>query len=167
MKKNACILIGLAVMLLVHLSVGTENASFTEGYRPGDVAPEIKSGNRQREVDFAAQAGRYTLVNFWAAYDAVSRIHNIQLSRKTGDMDSARIALFSISMDEKASVFTETLKMDGLDAGNQWFAGQQREIISKKYGLKNRFGNFLIDDRGVIVATNLTAEQLSEWTEKR
>jgi hypothetical protein len=162
MEKKSCILIGLAATLLVNLSLGTENASITEGHRPGDAAPGITSGNGQREVDFASHAGRYTLVNFWAAYDAASRIRNIRLCRRADSLDSTRIVLLSISMDENASVFAETLKTDGLKADRQWFAGPQRDLLRKKYGLKNnRFGNFLIDDRGIIVATDLTPEQLS------
>ncbi|MDR0845659.1 MAG: thioredoxin family protein [Tannerella sp.] len=161
MKSKTCLLTGVAIWL--SLSAGTEKSNLTEGFRPGDLAPDITPENSRRAVDFTRRTGQYTLVNFWAAYDAVSRVRNMQFAQKTSGLDSTRITLFSVSMDEKESVFTETLKTDRLDATNQWYAGAQRSSLYKKYGLKNGLKNFLIDDSGVIVATNITVEQLSQW----
>ncbi|MDR3194966.1 MAG: thioredoxin family protein [Tannerella sp.] len=163
MRKKSCILFGLIAMILVSSSVGEEKASFAEGHRPGDMAPKIKPEGSREAVDFANQTGRYTLVNFWATYDAVSRIRNMQLGRKAGELDSTRLLLCSVSLDEKAVIFAETLKTDGLDTSGQWFAGKERSTLIRKYRLKNRFTNFLVDDRGVIVATGLSVQQLSKF----
>jgi hypothetical protein len=165
MKIKTCVFFGLATF--VFLSSGTEKASLREGFQSGDLAPGIAFEEGDRMIDFSNRTGHYTLVNFWAAYDAVSRIHNMQLWHKMKELDSTRVTLFSISMDEKVSVYAETLKADKLETTNQLYAGQkQRSSLYKKYGLKDGFKNFLIDDKGVIVATNLSAEQLSGWVNR-
>jgi hypothetical protein len=165
MKIKAYVLTGLVALL--GLSAGTEKASFTEGFRPGYLAPGIEYGESNRKVHFANRTGHYTLLNFWAAYDAVSRIRNMKLWFKMRELDSTRVTLYSISMDENFSVFEETLKTDKLETTNQWFVGQEKKSsLYKKYGLKNGFKNFLIDENGVIVETNITAEKLSELINK-
>ncbi|MDR3268690.1 MAG: thioredoxin family protein [Tannerella sp.] len=161
MQIKTCVLFGLTAVLLF-LSAGSEKASFTEGFRPGNRASRIEYGESNLSVDFSNRTGHYTLLNFWAAYDAVSRVHNMQLWRKISALDSTRITLFSISMDENFSVYAETLKADKLDTTNQFYAGREnKSSLYKKYGLKDGFKNFLIDDKGVIVAANVTAEELS------
>ena len=68
------------------------------------------------ESDFSFQnhSGRYTLLNFWAAYDAESRVRNVQLWNEVNKLSSDKIAMYSVSLDEKESIFTETVKADRL-----------------------------------------------------
>ena len=98
MKIKASILSGVVATLF--LSVGTERAGITEGFQIGDYAPAIilpEFGGRA--IDFREHAGQYTLVNFWAAYDAESRVRNIQLRNSVKELDSSLLAVHSISMD--------------------------------------------------------------------
>ena len=160
MKFKACVLSGLVVLLF--LSAGTEKVSLTEGYRPGDLAPGIKSAEDGHLIEFS-NSDCYTLVNFWAAYDATSRVRNMQLWNKMNELDSTLITFYSVSMDESQSVFEETLKVDKLATGNQLCDKKGRKSpVYKKYGLKNGFRNFLIDKKGVIIAIDITPDELVE-----
>ena len=135
MKIGTCVL-SVAVVWLF-LSAGTDKAGITEGYHLGDLAPRIESLENNRGIDFRNRSESYTLVNFWAAYDADSRVRNIALWNKVKDWDSTRIKVYSVSMDEKFSVFTETLKTDGLESANQWYDGKGKSsLLYKTYGLK-------------------------------
>ena len=136
MKIKASILSGVVATLF--LSVGTERAGITEGFQIGDYAPEIilpEFGGRA--IDFREHAGQYTLVNFWAAYDAESRVRNIQLRNSVKELDSSLLAVHSISMDERKSVFEGTLKADGLEKTNQWNDRRGKSsALYKMYGLE-------------------------------
>ena len=77
MKVRAYVLF-VAVALLA-VSAGTKNAKPTVGINPGDFAPRIESLGTESNFSFQNHSGRYTLLNFWATYDAESRARNVQL----------------------------------------------------------------------------------------
>jgi hypothetical protein len=152
------------------LSAGTDKASLTEGYRPGNLAPGIMLlGTGAADITFSNNLGNYTLLHFWAAYDAESRMRNVQLWNKLNHGDiSSQVKMVSVSMDKFASVFAETVKADKLEGTVQLHEelGERSEAY-RKYGLKKGLRNFLIDDKGVIIATDLTPGRLSEVVNKR
>ena len=103
MKVRAYVLF-VAVALLA-VSAGTKNAKPTVGINPGDFAPRIESLGTESNFSFQNHSGRYTLLNFWATYDAESRARNVQLWNEVNKLSSDKIAMYSISLDEKESIF--------------------------------------------------------------
>ena len=161
MKVRAYVLI--ASVALLGMSAGSKKAKLTEGVNPGDLAPRIEVLGNDAKASFHNQLGRYTLLNFWAAYDAESRARNVQLANEVNKFGPDKIAMCSISMDEKESIFTETVKIDKLDLSTQFHEGLGKESeLYKKYDLRKGFKNFLINDEGVIIAANVTPEKLTE-----
>ena len=161
MKVRAYVLF-VAVALLA-VSAGTKNAKPTVGINPGDFAPRIESLGTESNFSFQNHSGRYTLLNFWPTYDAESRARNVQLANEVNKFGPDKIAMCSISMDEKESIFTETVKIDKLDLSTQFHEGLGKESeLYKKYDLRKGFKNFLINDEGVIIAANVTPEKLTE-----
>ena len=154
--------------LTFFLLAGTNKAGLTEGFRPGDIASGIKSSGTDVDIKFSNGSGSYTLLHFWAAYDAGSRMLNVQLWNKLNQDDLLYVKMISVSLDESESIFTETVKADRLEMTNQVheMLGEHSEVY-KKYRLKKGLRNFLIDDKGVIVATNITPEKLSEFMNKQ
>ena len=148
------------------MSAGSKDAKLTEGVNPGDLAPRIEFLENSGNADFHNQSGRYTLLNFWAAYDAESRARNVQLANEVNKLGLDKIAMCSISLDERESIFTETVKIDNLDATTQFHdrLGKKSEVY-KKYNLNKGFKNFLINDEGVIIAANVTPSKLTEVLE--
>ena len=141
MKVRAYVLI--ASVALLGMSAGSKKAKLTEGVNPGDLAPRIEFLGNDAKASFHNQLGRYTLLNFWAAYDAESRARNVQLANEV--------------------IFTETVKIDKLDLSTQFHEGLGKESeLYKKYDLRKGFKNFLINDEGVIIAANVTPEKLTE-----
>lgn len=161
MKIRAYVLI-VSVAITV-MSSTTKKAGISEGITPGSLAPRIEFLGNESDFDFPNHSGRYTLLNFWAAYDAESRACNVQLANEVNKLGADEIAMLSVSFDEKASVFTETVKADKLDANNQFRDehGKSSDVY-RKYKLKTGFRNFLIDDKGVIIASNVTPKQIPE-----
>ena len=161
MKVRAYVLI--ASVALLGMSAGSKKAKLTEGVNPGDLAPRIEVLGNDAKASFRNQLGRYTLLNFWAAYDAESRARNVQLANEVNKFGPDKIAMCSISMDEKESIFTETVKIDKLDLSTQFHEGLGKESeLYKKYDLRKGFKHFLINDEGVIIAANVTPEKLTE-----
>ena len=161
MKVRAYVLI--ASVALLGMSAGSKKAKLNEGVNPGDLAPRIEFLGNDAKASFHNQLGRYTLLNFWAAYDAESRARNVQLANEVNKFGPDKIAMCSISMDEKESIFTETVKIDKLDLSTQFHEGLGKESeLYKKYDLRKGFKNFLINDEGVIIAANVTPEKLTE-----
>lgn len=161
MKVKAYVLI--ASVALLTMAAGTKKAKHTVGVNPGDLAPRIESLGNESNFSFQNHSGRYTLLNFWAAYDAESRARNVQLSNEVHKFGSDRVAMCSISLDEKESIFAETVKTDKLDADTQFHdeLGKESELY-RKYNLNRGFRNFLIDDKGVIIAANITPAELAD-----
>ena len=166
MKVSAYVLI-LSVAL-IGMSAGSRKAKPTVGVNPGDLAPGIEFSGNGPEVGFRNQSGRYTLLNFWAAYDAESRARNVRLANEVSKWDPERISLCSISLDERESIFAETVRMDGLNPSTQFHEeADKRSAMCERFGLEKGFRNFLIDDEGVIVAANVTPERLTEILSER
>jgi len=160
MKVKAYVLVGVAAFL--SLSAVPKDVRSGEGFSPGDLAPRIKSLGNESDFNFQNHSGRYTLLHFWAAYDGESRARNIKLSNEISKLSSGKIALCSVSFDENKFIFSETIRMDKLDETTQFHAGRLSESdIYDKYNLKKGFRNFLINGEGLIVATDVTPEELA------
>lgn len=159
MKLRTYIL--LVAVAFIALAAGTKNASPFVGTSPGDKAPRISFLESDRKFDFQNQAGRYTLLSFWAAYDAESRARNVQMENELSRMALKNVAMYSISLDENTSIFTETVRMDCLEYSTNIHEKRGKSSdVYKDYDLKKGLRNFLVDDKGMIVAVNVEAQFL-------
>ncbi len=167
MRVNVYVLFAAAITALLLISAGTKDAKPTVGTHPGDLAPSIEFLENGKKFDCENQTGRYTLVNFWAAYDAESRARNVRLWHEMSKLDSSKITMYSISLDTNKSIFTETVKADKLEHTNQFHDGLgEKSALFDDYNLQKGLRNFLIDAQGVIVATNVTPETLEAIAKK-
>jgi len=158
MKVRAYVLVG--AVALISMSFGSKEAKPTVGLNPGDIAPRIEFLG---DMSLQNHSERYTLLNFWAAYDAESRVRNVQLSNEVNKLSSDKVAMYSVSFDEKESIFEETVKVDQLEGSTQLREelGKESEVF-KKFGLKKGYRSFLLNEKGVIVAVNITPDNLTE-----
>lgn len=143
---------------LISLSFDKRNTP-TEKLSIGAQAPELVLGKQKQPLSLQAPKGNYILLSFWASYDATSRTRNARLHHVVSD--DARVKMISISFDRYPSVFRTAVKQDGLSENvYQEMDGEGSEIF-KSYDLKHGFINCLIDDRGVIVAKNVSPSELA------
>lgn len=161
MRVSTYVLIG--AVAIINMSSGSKKAKPAVGANPGDFAPRIESLGNEQSIDFQNHSKNYTLLNFWAAYDAESRARNVRLSNEINQSGSGNITFYSISLDEKESIFEETVKNDMLDGTKQFRAKpEEKSDLYKKYRLQRGLKSFLIDETGKIVATNVTPDKLAE-----
>ncbi|MDR1356229.1 MAG: thioredoxin family protein [Tannerellaceae bacterium] len=159
MKVKTYVLAGATVLL--YISAASQDVRY-EGITPGDLAPGIKSLGNKSDLCFHNSSNRYTLLNFWASYDAESRARNVELANKVSSLDDDKIALCSVSFDENPSVFSGIIKIDKLSRDTQFNDVEgKKSALYRKYNLKKGFTNFLIDRNGIIVAKGITPEELA------
>lgn len=161
MKYLKYFLIGVVFVLTSSYTTGTSRLS--EGIYPGNLMPELKiSNDLGSKLNLKYLSGVKILVNFWAAYDADSHLKNVLLYN-TVQKEKYPVIMISVSFDKSKAVFENTLKIDGIDPIHQYvdINGTKSEIY-QKYQLEKGFKNYLIDENGVIVAMNLTPDELKE-----
>lgn len=128
------------------------------GTKVGDVAPQLMLEDadnlcRQSESD-------YVLVSFWASYNAESRINNALMDYACSTSDN--VEMVSVSVDENKSVYETSIEIDDIKTSQRyWLQGKQKSRIQKVFNLTKGFSNYLINKEGVIVARNITPEELT------
>jgi len=150
----------LFIVVVCFLMMGsrTKEIKLTEGIQPGNLAPEI---NRQ---DINLKGNKFTLLQFWAAYDANSRMLNTQMHNAISSLKTEDIRLVSISMDENEAVFEGTVKAEHLNPATQFNDPQgKKSRIYKAYHLKSGFKNWLINSEGIIITQNINPKEISEY----
>lgn len=107
--------------------------------------------------------GKYVLLSFWASYDAQSRMKNVSLSRALHSQ-SKDVKMVSVSFDEYKSVFDETIRKDRIPVSDCYLE-KPGEVsgLFKAYRLDRGFQNYLLNDKGVIIAKNISASELSSY----
>jgi hypothetical protein len=161
MKVKTCVLAGTAVLLCMSAA---SNDVGSEGLSPGDLIPGIEYLMNERDFNFSSHSNRYTLLNFWATYDAESRARNIRLSNEVSKHGSGKISLCSISFYENPSIFSETIRIDKLDETMQFKEKEGKNSkLYRMYSLKKGLGNFLINEDGLIVARNIRPDELAKF----
>ena len=160
------------VLLISSLTSFIEKDKPVNGLSVGEYAPDfvmtdaLSKDNDPAQKKLSELHGNYVLVNFWASYDALSRIRNIELSRALEQTDAARrqIEFVSVSFDDFESIFRETIRRDRI-VGTGCFvdtSGSKSEIF-KDYELNKGLTNYLLDDNGMIIAKNISVAELSAY----
>ena len=71
------------------------------GLKEGKQAPMLKLKNSEGAVTLRELKGRYVLLNFWAGYDAPSRMENIRFAREIDKSEIVRYQSKSLRRDDQ------------------------------------------------------------------
>lgn len=131
----------------------------TEGLMIGDRAPEFKISSEKQLVELKSLRGKYVLLSFWASYNAESRMKNAMLNHVVSKIEN--IEMISVSFDEYKSIFNETIEKDQITNPNCFVEldGVHSDIY-KEYRLDKGFKNYLLDEKGIIVAKNVGVSEI-------
>lgn len=137
--------------------------SFTPTIQTSSTNEDLSNaGYNQLQQQLAANKGHLVLINFWASYDANSRIENIKFANLMKNNNG--FVVISVSLDSYQSVFEETVKRDGLSFVQNIHATNGFDSkLANTYKLGNDFGNLLLDAKGEVLAKNLTADELKAY----
>lgn len=132
-----------------------------EGLDAGDKLPTLLLKNSHNEVlDLKPNKGEFVIVNFWASYDAESRMRNVKLYNAFRKMNLENYRFVSVSLDPSTLAFQETIQLDGIEASTQFLAPKESNLYTK-FRLQEGFASFLINDKGVIISSNFDDKQLN------
>ena len=158
---NLCL--AVVSLFLMSGSIKTQNTSI--GYYPGEQIPNIVIARSEgQNLDLSEYRGKKVVLSFWAAYDAHSRANNVALCNYLKE-NAPEVEFLSISFDENIHVFEKTTLLDKIDTNSQFcdLNGASSKIY-KDFQLRKGFKSYLIDEKGVIKAMNITSEKLKELT---
>ena len=159
-KSVSGIFVVLVISFISFSFVGKDTP--TEGLTIGDKAPEFKMCGEKQLVNLKDLWGKYVLLSFWASYDADSRMNNATLNHAISKADN--VEMVSVSFDSYKSIFNETIKKDRISTSNCFveLAGVNSDIYNT-YRLHKGFKNYLLDEKGVIIAKNINVSELSSY----
>ncbi|MGL5731363.1 MAG: hypothetical protein ACRCX5_09605 [Bacteroidales bacterium] len=156
-------LVAICLSVLIASSFVHKDAQPGVGISPGSSFPDMtKLVKNAPENLLSNPNGEYVLVQFWAAYDAESRMKNAQLCNSLYRKNS-KIKFLSVSMDPYSEISSETIRLDQIPNENVWIPNvDQREKLLAEFAPKGKLINYLISPEGVIVAKNITAKELAQ-----
>jgi cytochrome oxidase Cu insertion factor (SCO1/SenC/PrrC family) len=155
------------VLIISSLTSFVEKDKPTKGLNVGDMAPDFTIppvSAEQAKTSLSDLKGKYILLSFWASYDAQSRLQNAGLNNALQSTSRSDVAMVSVSFDRYKSVFEETIRMDRIVAPTCFAETEgEQSALYKKYRLERGFSNYLLNDKGVILAKNISIENLSAY----
>ena len=149
---------------LISLAFSKENVH-AEKLQEGDKIPALVLCDTVQSLNLHSAREGYTLLSFWASYDAVSRQNNAALAHLVEK--TSQVEMVSVSFDRYASVFDATVQQDGLTDTRCYVEtnGSDSEAF-RAFDLTGGFTNYLVDAEGVIVAKDVTPAELASYLKK-
>lgn len=151
------------VLLICSLTSFVEKDQPAGGLRVGDKAPDIhlQPVAEQSVQTLSEKRGHMVLLSFWASYDASSRLQNANLSYELSQLAPESVEMVSVSLDKYESICLETIRTDQI-AKSQSYRGLDNENseLLNYYNLDEGFSNYLIDEKGVIIACDIDVNDI-------
>ena len=145
------------------------------GLEVGNQAPELKYLSPQgKEIALSSLRGNIVLIDFWASWCMPCRMENPNVVEAYNKYNAAKFkngakgfTVYSVSLDRDKDNWIKAIEQDKLAWKNhvsdlKFWSSEAAGI----YGVQGIPTNWLINEKGIIVATNLRGSALDSEIEK-
>lgn len=142
--------------------IGKElNAS--KGVAVGSKAPSFSAPTPDgEELALEDALGKYTLVDFWAAWCMPCRKENPNIVKVYEEYHDKGFNVLGVSLDKDRDKWLKAIEDDGLEWAQISNLKFWNDPIAKEYGIRAIPQSYLLDENGKIVAQNLRGPALGK-----
>lgn len=132
-----------------------------EAVKIGAIAPDFKAPNPEgKMISLKESMGKVTLIDFWASWCAPCRAENPNVVAVYNDFHKKGFNVIGISLDGDTTKWKEAIAKDKLTWNHISNLKKWDEPIAIQYGINQIPSNFLLDESGKIIATDLKGADL-------
>jgi peroxiredoxin len=155
--------------MLVDSLIAVQEHMKKAGLKVGDQMPEFALNNsKDILVKSTDNRGRYTLIDFWASWCAPCRAETPNLINAYNSFHSKGFNIIAISIDQlkDKEKWLTAIEKDHSDAWVNLFNPGGTDNIAKELGINAIPANYLIDNKGKVIARDLRGGALKELLDK-
>jgi len=140
-----------------------ENLEKLSAVAVGSKAPDFKAPNPQgEEIALKDVLGKVTLIDFWAAWCKPCRVENPNIVKVYNKYHDKGFNIIGVSLDRagQKDKWVQAIQDDNLTWNQVSNLQFWNDPVAQLYNIRAIPAAFLLDENGVIVATNLRGEAL-------
>jgi thiol-disulfide isomerase/thioredoxin len=122
---------------------------------------ELPNHNGEK-IKLSEHLGKYTLIDFWASWCGPCRKSNPELVKIYETYKNKGLTIISISIDDEKKSWTQAIEEDKLVWINVSDLKGKENVAAIKYGISGVPTNFLINEKGIIIAKDIDLKTLKE-----
>ncbi len=129
----------------------------------GDQFADFEQANQSgQKIKLSNIKGKYILLDFWASWCGPCREENPALVKTYQRFKGKGFEILGVSLDDNKANWLKAVKDDGLIWENVSDLKGDQNRAALMYGISFVPNNFLINEQGTIIATNLRGQKLDD-----